>query len=204
MYFDQILDFPILLLLFLNTLLLCHILLFGCRIFSIPSGCQTVWIQIRPDVLSGLIWVQTVCKGYRSPQKLSLAGKELNTKQLFDTTFWLKPWLKLIWLGSNFFHLAKCWLQQILSQGKPCVRLFSFGFFCLSVTWDMGRGFKEKCAYVITMLRNTKLVKTIATWNARWKILIRPAAQLVRWSLHVNIRLALTLSLCFNTHARAF
>ena len=26
---------------------------------------QTVWIQIRPDVLLGLIWVQTVCKGYQ-------------------------------------------------------------------------------------------------------------------------------------------
>ena len=26
----------------------------------IPSECQTVWIQIRPDILSGLIWVQTV------------------------------------------------------------------------------------------------------------------------------------------------
>ena len=27
--------------------------------------CQTDWIQIRPDVLLGLIWVQTVCKGYK-------------------------------------------------------------------------------------------------------------------------------------------
>ena len=27
--------------------------------------CQTVWIQTRPDILSGLIWVQTVCKGYQ-------------------------------------------------------------------------------------------------------------------------------------------
>ena len=40
-------------------------------------------------------------------QKSPLAGKELNTKQLVDTTFWLKPWLKLISFGSNFFHLAK-------------------------------------------------------------------------------------------------
>ena len=41
-------------------------------------------------------------------QRLSadVAGKELNTKQLVDT-FWLKPWLKLISFGSNFFHLAK-------------------------------------------------------------------------------------------------
>ena len=24
--------------------------------------CQTAWIQIRPDILSGLIWVQAICK----------------------------------------------------------------------------------------------------------------------------------------------
>ena len=32
---------------------------------EIASECQTVWIQIRPEVLSGLIWVQTICKGYK-------------------------------------------------------------------------------------------------------------------------------------------
>ena len=35
--------------------------------------------------------------------KSSLADKELNT----NNTSWLKPWLKLISFGSNFFHLAK-------------------------------------------------------------------------------------------------
>ena len=37
--------------------------LFGKILSGIPLECQTVWIQIRPDILSGLIWVQTVCKG---------------------------------------------------------------------------------------------------------------------------------------------
>ena len=105
-YFDQLLDFPILLKLLLHTILLCHILLFGCQIFSIPSGCQTVWIQIRPDILSGLIWVQLFAKVISRQQQSPLAGKELNTKQL-DTTFWLKPWLNLNSFGSNFFLLAK-------------------------------------------------------------------------------------------------
>ena len=41
---------------------------------GILSVCQTVWMQIRPDGLSGLIWVQTVCKGY---QHRTLASKEL-------------------------------------------------------------------------------------------------------------------------------
>ena len=26
---------------------------------------QIDWIQIRPDILSGLIWVQVACKGYK-------------------------------------------------------------------------------------------------------------------------------------------
>ena len=61
-------------------------LFFGCLlIFSkssflkknlsgMPSECQTVWIQVRPDVLSGLIWIQTVCIGY---QQMTLVGKVL-------------------------------------------------------------------------------------------------------------------------------
>ena len=36
------------------------------------SECQTVWIQIRPYILQGLIWIQSVCKDYQQ-----LAGKEL-------------------------------------------------------------------------------------------------------------------------------
>ena len=41
---------------------------------GISSGCQTVWIQIRPDKMSGLIWIETVCKGN---QQTTLTGKEL-------------------------------------------------------------------------------------------------------------------------------
>ena len=50
--------------------------------------------------MSGWIWVQTVCKGYQQTTKVD---KELNT----NTTIWLKPWLKLISFGYNFFHLAE-------------------------------------------------------------------------------------------------
>ena len=43
----------------------------------IPSECQTDWIQIRPDILSGLIWLQTVCKSYQQTtlQFSSIKGK---------------------------------------------------------------------------------------------------------------------------------
>ena len=43
---------------------------------GLPSECQTVWIQIRPDLLSGLIWVQTLGKLY---QETTLTGKELTS-----------------------------------------------------------------------------------------------------------------------------
>ena len=37
---------------------------FSRKILSgILSECQIVWIQVRPDKMSGLIWVQTVCIG---------------------------------------------------------------------------------------------------------------------------------------------
>ena len=36
--------------------------------------CQSVWIQIRPNFMSGLIWVQTVCNGY---QQMTQVVKEL-------------------------------------------------------------------------------------------------------------------------------
>ena len=47
------------------------------NISGIPSKCQTDWIQIRPDILSGLIWVQSVCKGY---EQKTLGGNELSGK----------------------------------------------------------------------------------------------------------------------------
>ena len=39
-----------------------------------PSECQKVWIQIKTDILSDLIWVQTVYKNY---QQTTLVGKDL-------------------------------------------------------------------------------------------------------------------------------
>ena len=41
---------------------------------GIRSECQAVWIQIRPDVLSGLIAVQTVCIGYMLTTKVVTSG----------------------------------------------------------------------------------------------------------------------------------
>ena len=41
------------------------------------SVCQTAWTQIRTNIMSVLIWVKTVCKGY---QLTTLVGKELSAR----------------------------------------------------------------------------------------------------------------------------
>ena len=43
-------------------------------LLGIQSICQNSFDPIRPDILSGLIWVQTACKGY---QQTALVGKVL-------------------------------------------------------------------------------------------------------------------------------
>ena len=88
--------------------------------FSIPSGCQTVCIQIRPDILSGLIWVQTVCKGYQQTTKVAPSRQKVKYKTTCWNYFLAKTLAKVnfIWLPT-FPIWLKCWLQQILSLGKP-------------------------------------------------------------------------------------
>ena len=44
---------------------------------GIPSECQTVWILIRHDVSSGLIWVQIVCKGYQKMTEVATSGERV-------------------------------------------------------------------------------------------------------------------------------
>ena len=48
---------------------------------------SNVWIQVRPDILLGLIWVQTVCKGYQQTTVVSdkegaqwLSGRVLGSR----------------------------------------------------------------------------------------------------------------------------
>ena len=57
------------------------------ELFSEPYQCQTVWIQIRPEILSGLIWVQTVSKGYLQTTRV---GKELKKGLLYNSMHRLK------------------------------------------------------------------------------------------------------------------
>ena len=67
---------------------------------GIPSECQTVWIQIRPNTLSGRIWVQTVCKGY---QQTTLVGKELKTWRLKEKLLYPVV-MHYLWFKSHVKH----------------------------------------------------------------------------------------------------
>ena len=72
-------------------MLFCRLLIFfqNQLFLKILSGIltesQTVWIQIRLHILSGLVLVQTVCKGY---QQTTLVGNEL--KVYTDIASWAR------------------------------------------------------------------------------------------------------------------
>ena len=59
---------------FLSSADFFEIKFFKKNLPELPSECQTVWIQIRPDDSSSLIWVRTVYKGC---QQVTLAVKDL-------------------------------------------------------------------------------------------------------------------------------
>ena len=71
----------------LGNLLIClfKINLFSEMIFRNTFKMLTVWIQIRPDILSGLIRIQTVCKGYQ--QMTNVATSRQSVDKRFSRKF---------------------------------------------------------------------------------------------------------------------
>ena len=62
----------------------CRLLIFSYFVFLIISGvqtarseCQTILIEIRPKVLSGLIWVRTDWEDYRQTKTCNLIYNQL-------------------------------------------------------------------------------------------------------------------------------
>ena len=74
------------------------------------SKCQTIWIQIRTDILSVLLWVQTVCKGYHQTTKV-VASKE-RVDLLYP--YWLSG---ISFIAVCFYHrgqfMKSWWLSHI-------------------------------------------------------------------------------------------
>ena len=82
------------------------------------SECQTVWIQIRTDILSVLILIQTVCKGYQQRKKVTASNeriKLLAPKRFpFDLDFSLTFWIA----GLPFFPMKPLWADIVLAGIK--------------------------------------------------------------------------------------
>ena len=63
------------------------LVIFSKLTFQNIFECQAVWIQIRTDILSVLILVETVCKGYQHTTKVAASNErvkhELHHKCMF-------------------------------------------------------------------------------------------------------------------------
>ena len=75
------------------------------------------WIQIRTDILSVLIWVQTVCKNY---QQTTLVGKELKKtwKGVFSSLLLISTWITLTHFLLNV-HQGSFYLSEIGNTEGP-------------------------------------------------------------------------------------
>ena len=105
-------------------MLFCRLLIFFKisffeKFFQECHQCQTVWIQIRPDILSGLIWVQTVCRGN---QQMTLIDKELNTCHHMSRIriFFLLSQNVIIFLTIILTHISlRSFLLHVGKQRRP-------------------------------------------------------------------------------------
>ena len=104
-------------------MLFCGMLIFfqNQLFLKILSGisleCQTDWIQIRPDVVSGLIWVQSVCKG---SQQTTLVRMEL--------MLGLIMYVYVVYTGSCFFNpiaLRRAKTEPFPTMHHNCCQLSS-------------------------------------------------------------------------------
>ena len=88
---------------------------FSKRSFRNTIKCQTVWIQIRYVVLSGLIWFQTVFKGYQTT-KVSTSGERVKLKFCVEFCYML-IFLRLMMSGGYTSVVIILPLLQTKGQG---------------------------------------------------------------------------------------
>ena len=92
-----------------------------------PSECQTVWIQIRTDLLSVLIWVKTVCKRY---QQMTLKANYIKTPSECQTVWiQIRPDLLsgLIWVQTVCKRYHQTTLENSTSDHTHMFANFTIG-----------------------------------------------------------------------------
>ena len=85
--------------------------------FRIPSGCQTDRIHIRPDISSGLIWVQSFCKGYQQTtlvgnqlilnQQMTLVGRRFEVNMVSHSSLLSRARLFICWIYSIVIYYLR-------------------------------------------------------------------------------------------------
>ena len=135
----------------------CHLFfqnqLFRKTLSVIPSECQTVCIQIRPDIFAGLILVQTVCKGYQQTTLVDNSNVLTDSKRTHKDNLFTVNVLKFRTLVACQKGFKQTWqtrirlLQKQSDQGLPC--LLFWQAFCEFQPWKPTFYFRieiEKCS----------------------------------------------------------
>ena len=117
----------------------CRLPIFSKSIFQkilsgMPSVCQTVWIQIRPDILSGLIWVQTVCKGY---QQMTLSRQWVNSTSLFSPPkiVFIGPDIIILKMAQTSLVFKRCVVSYHLNHLNKAYDLTEHTFILWNAAW---------------------------------------------------------------------
>ena len=98
------------------------IIFFENNLLVIQPEPQTVWIQIRPEIFSDLISVQTFCIGY---QQMGVKGAR---------TFWPRTFRPRTFWPGHFGHGHS-------GHGKVSTITINFGFgmcACISLSFEIG------------------------------------------------------------------
>ena len=118
--------------------------LFRKILSGIPSECQTDWTQIRPDILSGLILVQTVCiwLSALSRQHRLSSGPYFFICSYFSLPFHENALLSLLFTLKchlrvkiqNFFlaHIARSGFINLLLDSFRERAALHLNFYCLT------------------------------------------------------------------------
>ena len=117
------------------------------------SECQTVWIQIRTNIVSVLIWVQTVCKDRQQITKVATSKGRVK-HQTKPTSPRFPVYYRASWRRYSLFRLANpCHVEldisqvQMASEEASCLESYLFSShsvnpcyvpqsFCESMLWS--------------------------------------------------------------------
>ena len=136
---------------------------------------QTVWIHIKHDKISGLIGIQTVCKGYHGQQMGVIRASNRCWSKLFAKVIsrWMWPERQTVWIKIRPGKGLTSWLSFVVSNCE-------FVTFPL-VSWG-------RCGTWLYrfLIFTPLLILTICRTGYGFKLLMRPEYQTVWFQIKPN------------------